>query len=78
MFFILSILALLCWSGSDLFSKIGTKQNDKNSHWKVVFAVGFIMGIHFLITLIGGYFIDNSVGVDNVPKIVASLFYTDF
>ncbi len=78
LYYFLSILALLCWSGSDLFSKMGTKERDKNSHWKVVFAVGLIMGIHFFITLIGGAIIDNTVGVDGVHKIVASLFYTDF
>lgn len=78
MYYIFSILALLCWSGSDLFSKMGTKERDKNSHWKVVFAVGLIMGIHFFITLIGGAIIDSTVGVDGVHKIVASLFYTDF
>ena len=78
MYYIFSILALLCWSGSDLFSKMGTRERDKNSHWKVVFAVGLIMGIHFFITLIGGAIIDNTVGVDAVPKMVASLFYTDF
>ncbi len=78
MYYIFSILALLCWSGSDLFSKMGTREKDKNSHWKVVFAVGLIMGIHFFITLIGGTIIDSTVGVDGVPKIVASLFYTDF
>ena len=78
MYYFLSILALLCWSGSDLFSKMGTRERDKNSHWKVVFAVGLIMGIHFFITLIGGAVIDNTVGVDGVHKIVASLFYTDF
>ncbi len=78
MYYILSILALLCWSGSDLFSKMGTREKDKNSHWKVVFAVGLIMGIHFFITLIGGAIIDNTVGVDAVPKVLASLLYTDF
>ena len=78
LYYILSILALLCWSGSDLFSKMGTREKDKSSHWKVVFAVGLIMGIHFFITLIGGAVIDNTVGVDGVPKVVASLFYTDF
>ena len=78
MFYIFSILALLCWSGSDLFSKMGTRERDKNSHWKVVFAVGLIMGIHFFITLIGGAIINNTVGVDAVPKMVASVFYTDF
>ena len=78
LYYFLSIAALLSWSGSDLFSKMGTRERDKNSHWKVVFAVGLIMGIHFFITLIGGAIIDNTVGVDNVPKVVASLFYTDF
>ncbi len=78
MYYLFSILALLCWSGSDLFSKMGTREKDKNSHWKVVFAVGLIMGIHFFITLIGGAIIDSTVGVDGVHKIVASLFYTDF
>ncbi len=78
LYYFLSILALLCWSGSDLFSKKGTREQDKNSHWKVVFAVGLIMGIHFFITLIGGAVIDSTVGVDSVPKIVASLFYTNF
>jgi len=78
LFYFLSILALLCWSGSDLFSKMGTREQDKNSHWKVVFFVGLVMGIHFFITLIGGAIIDNTVGVDSVNKIVASLLYTDF
>lgn len=78
MYYIFSILALLCWSGSDLFSKKGTREQDKNSHWKVIFAVGLIMGIHFVITLIGGAIIDRTAGVDGVPKIVSSLFYTDF
>lgn len=78
LYYFLSILALLCWSGSDLFSKIGTREQDKNSHWKVVFAVGSIMGLHFLITVIGGAVIDSTVGVDSLPKIAASLLYTDF
>lgn len=78
MFYIFSILALLAWSGSDLFSKMGTRERDKNSHWKVVFAVGLIMGIHFFITVIGGIIIDNTIGVEALPKIVASVLYTDF
>jgi len=79
MYYFLSIAALLSWSGSDLFSKMGTKEQDKNSHWKVVFAVGLIMGIHFFITLIGGHVIDTYFGgPDNVHKVIASLFYTDF
>lgn len=44
--FFLSIIALVCWSGSDLFSKIGSKPDDKYSHWKMVIAVGLVMGLH--------------------------------
>jgi drug/metabolite transporter (DMT)-like permease len=83
LWFVLSLLALLAWSGSDIFSKIGTRQNDKNSHWKVVFAVGFVMGIHFLITVVGGIIIDNTCGIEALEstgfgKMMASLIYTDF
>ena len=42
-----SIIALLCWSGSDFFSKIGCRDNrDKYSQFKMVMAVGVVMGIH--------------------------------
>lgn len=46
MWFILALIALVCWSGSDIFSKIGSKPNDKNSQWKMVMAVGLVMGLH--------------------------------
>ncbi len=46
MWFILSVIALLCWSGSDLFSKIGCRGNDKYSQFKMVMAVGVVMGLH--------------------------------
>ncbi len=50
--FWLSILALLCWSGSDLFSKIGCRDgSDKVSHLKMVVAVGVVMGIHACIEI---------------------------
>ena len=39
-------MALLCWSGSDLFSKIGCRDNDKYAHLKMVIAVGVVMGLH--------------------------------
>lgn len=49
MWFWFSIIALLCWSGSDLFSKIGCADaRDKYSHYKMVTAVGVVMGIHAL------------------------------
>ena len=42
-----AIIALLCWSGSDFFSKIGCRDNrDKYSQFKMVMAVGVVMGIH--------------------------------
>ena len=42
-----SIIALLCWSGSDFFSKVGCRDNrDKYSQFKMVMAVGVVMGIH--------------------------------
>ena len=47
MWFWLSIIAMLCWSGSDLFSKIGCRDGkDKYAHLKMVIAVGVVMGLH--------------------------------
>ena len=47
MWFTFAIIALLCWSGSDLFSKIGCQDaGDKYSHLKMVMAVGAVMGLH--------------------------------
>ena len=47
MWFTFAIIALLCWSGSDLFSKIGCQDaDDKYSHLKMVMAVGVVMGLH--------------------------------
>ena len=45
---------MLCWSGSDLFSKIGSRPDDKYSHWKMVMAVGLVMGVHAIVTMLGG------------------------
>ena len=47
MWFWFSLIALLFWSGSDLFSKIGCRdEKDKFSHLKMVMAVGLVMGLH--------------------------------
>lgn len=47
MWFWLALITLLCWSGSDLFSKIGCRDaKDKYSHLKMVMAVGLVMGLH--------------------------------
>lgn len=42
-----SIITLLCWSGSDFFSKIGCRDaEDTYSQYKMVIAVGVVMGLH--------------------------------
>ena len=46
MWFILSLVAVFFWSGSDFFSKLGSPQKDKNSHLKMIVAVGLVMGSH--------------------------------
>ena len=48
MWFWLSLITLLCWSGCDLFSKIGCRdaRTTSYSHLKMVIAVGTVMGLH--------------------------------
>ena len=73
MWFVLSLLALLCWSGSDLFSKVGSRPDDKLSHWKMVMAVGFVMGLHACYEIfIGGVEISLGAIITYLP---ASLCY---
>ena len=53
--FIFSVIALLCWSGSDFFSKLGCRDSrDKYSQFKMVMAVGLVMGVHALYEIISG------------------------
>ena len=52
MWFLLALIALVCWSGSDLFSKIGSKPDDKFSQWKMVVAVGLVMGVHAIVEIV--------------------------
>ena len=60
MWFWLSIITLLFWSGSDLFSKIGCRDaDDKYSHFKMIMAVGVVMGLHAAYEIfVGGTVID--------------------
>lgn len=74
-YFIFALIALFAWSGSDLFSKLGTSQKDKNSHWHVIFAVGVIMGLHAVITIICSSFIKDTTAI---PSWLLSVIYTDF
>lgn len=72
MWFWLSIVTILFWSGSDVFSKMGSKENDKLSHWKMVFFVGLVMGIHAAVLLITGAEFKLA---DIITYLPASFFY---
>lgn len=74
--FIFALIALVSWSGSDLFSKMGTEQKDKYSHWRVIFWVGAIMGAHAILTIVLSAIFGEKL-LDAHP-FIASLFYTDF
>ena len=69
-----SIIALLCWSGSDFFSKIGCRDpKDKYSQFKMVMAVGLVMGLHAAYEIfIGGTEISWNVMLTYLP---VSLLY---
>lgn len=69
MWFWFAVIALLCWSGSDLFSKIGCQdEKDKNSHLKMVTAVGIVMGLHAAYEIfIGGVEINLEVILTYLP-----------
>lgn len=69
MWFWFAVIALLCWSGSDLFSKIGCQdEKDKYSHLKMVTAVGIVMGLHAAYEIfIGGVEIDLEVILTYLP-----------
>ena len=68
-----AIIALLCWSGSDFFSKIGCRDNrDKYSQFKMVMAVGLVMGVHALYEIIGGVSISWDIILTYLP---VSLLY---
>ncbi len=74
MWFTFAIIALLCWSGSDLFSKIGCQDaDDRYSHLKMVMAVGVVMGLHAAYEIfIGGVEMSWQVIVTYLP---VSLLY---
>lgn len=69
MWFWFALAALLCWSGSDLFSKIGCQDaDDKYSHLKMVMAVGAVMGIHAAYEIFaGGVAINGEVILQYLP-----------
>ena len=74
MWFWFSIIALLCWSGYDLFSKIGCREaDDKTAHLKMVTAVGIVMGLHACYEVfVGGVEINMQIILTYLP---VSLLY---
>ncbi len=74
MWFLFALITLLCWSGSDFFSKLGCRDAlDKYSHLKMVSAVGLVMGLHAMWEIfVGGVHIDWHVILTYLP---VSLLY---
>ena len=74
MWFWLALIALLCWSGSDLFSKIGCQgEDDHLAHLKMVIDVGTVMGLHAAYEIfVGGTEISFSIILTYLP---VSLLY---
>ena len=48
MWFIFTLITIVLWGGADLFYKLGSNEEDKTSHLKIVIFVGLAMGIHAL------------------------------
>lgn len=69
-----AIIALLCWSGSDLFSKLGCyREKDKTAHLKMVTAVGIVMGLHAAYMI---FFQDVAISLDVIwTYLPVSLLY---
>ncbi len=74
--FWLSLAAMLCWSGSDLFSKIGcSAEKDRHAHLRMTVAVGTVMGLHALYEiLIGGVEINLDVLLAYLPVSLLYIF----
>ena len=72
MWFILSLIAIMFWGGSDLFSKMGSEPTDKYSHWKIVVAVGTVMGLHATFEILTG---TKFYPIDFIKYLPASALY---
>ncbi len=52
MWFIFALLVMLFWGTADLFYKKSADQEEKHTHLKTVVAVGMVMGVHAIFTLL--------------------------
>lgn len=54
MWFIFALITTLSWGAADLLYKLGADEKDRFSHLKTTVAVGIVMGLHAVFTLIFG------------------------
>ena len=54
MWFLLALASTLLWGAADLFYKRGADGEERYSHLKTSIAVGLVMGLHAILTLIFG------------------------
>lgn len=52
MWFIFALLVMLLWGAADLFYKKSADSSEKHTHLKTVVAVGIVMGVHAIFTII--------------------------
>ena len=52
MWFIFALITTLAWGLAELFYKKGARQDEKYAHLKICVAVGIVMGIHAIFTLL--------------------------
>lgn len=52
MWFLYALLVMFFWGAADLFYKKSACEEEKYTHLKTVIAVGFVMGIHAIFTLL--------------------------
>lgn len=56
MWFVFALITIGAWGGADLFYKKGASETDRYSHLKTAMAVGLVMGLHAIATLLWGGF----------------------
>lgn len=52
MWFVYALLTVIAWGTADLFYKKGADSEERYSHLKTAITVGFVMGIHAIVTLL--------------------------
>lgn len=71
MWFTFSLITIVMWGGSDLFSKWGTRPDDKYSHHRLIITVGTVMGLHAVFTMF-------TSGMEFSPMSIVTYFPVSF